>query len=107
MSLVFHELVTNAAKYGALSQPSGQLSVSWRIAPEDASRLKLVWRESGIRNVTKASKTGFGTRLINATVKGEMHGNLLTCYQSDGMRYEMDLLVAPAIQIAKKPEHKG
>ena len=108
MSLVFHELVTNAAKYGALSQPSGQLSVGWWTAPEDAARLKLVWCESGIPNVTKPSKTGFGTRLIAATVKGEMHGKLLTHYQSDGVRYEMELLVAPAIHLAKqKPNIRG
>ena len=108
MSLVFHELVTNAAKYGAFSQTGGHLSVGWCTAPEDASRLKLAWRESGVANVTRPSKTGFGTRLINATVKGEMHGKLLTCYQSDGVRYEMDLLVAPAIQIAKqKPNITG
>jgi hypothetical protein len=41
--------------------------------------------------------------LINATVEGEMHGRLLTCFQSDGVRYEMDLLVAPTIRMAEQP----
>lgn len=109
MSMVFHELVTNAAKYGALSRPSGKLAISWWTAVEDASRLQLAWCESGISNVTKPSKTGFGTRLINATVKREMHGKLGTYYEPDGIRYEMDLLVAPTVQIERmqKPITKG
>lgn len=97
MSLVFHELVTNAAKYGALAQPRGRLSVSWRISDEDNSRVNIAWNESGLCNVARPSKTGFGTRLIDATVTREMHGKLLSCYQSDGVRYELDLLIAPAI----------
>ena len=101
MSLVFHELVTNAAKYGALSQNGGKLIVSWRTPPEDASRLELSWHESGVLDVSEPSKPGFGTRLINATINREMQGKLSTCYETDGVRYVMDLLVAPAIQIAK------
>ena len=100
ISLVLHELVTNAAKYGALSQPSGQLSICWRTATDDPSRLKLSWRESGVANAAEPSKGGFGTRLINATVKQEMRGNLTVRYEKDGIRYDMDLPLAPAISTA-------
>jgi two-component sensor histidine kinase len=65
LGLMFHELATNAAKYGALSTPSGVLQVSWRIVGD---RLSLTWDESNGPPVTTPDRTGFGTRLINSAL---------------------------------------
>jgi PAS domain S-box-containing protein len=71
LSLIFHELATNARKYGALSQESGRLSVEWSVYSSKDRTLKLEWKESSA--VLNSSKdTGFGSVLIQKTV--EAHG---------------------------------
>ena len=63
LMLVFHELATNAVKYGALSTPQGRVTLSWNVtsAPD---KLSLAWRESGGPNVAATSRKGFGSRLL-------------------------------------------
>ncbi|MGE6741118.1 sensor histidine kinase [Allorhizobium pseudoryzae] len=65
LALVIHELATNAAKYGALSVPSGIVKIVWSRTGED---LDIQWREEGGPPVSPPAKTGFGSRLIAATV---------------------------------------
>src|SRR3546814_4791368 len=66
LSLVLHELATNAAKYGALSVSGGRVQVSWQV--EDANgQLRIKWAESGGPPVTPPATTGYGTRLIPYT----------------------------------------
>jgi two-component sensor histidine kinase len=89
LSMVLHELVTNAAKYGALSDPQGRLSILWQLN-QQTSNVHLNWSEYGVTDMTRPSKTGFGTRLINATIKHELHGNFDVAYEPDGIRYSMD-----------------
>jgi CheY-like chemotaxis protein len=66
-----HELATNAVKYGALSSIAGRLRVSWELKP---STLVLHWEESGGPRVRKPAKLGFGTRIIVASVEGQLGG---------------------------------
>lgn len=101
ISLLLHELITNAAKYGALSQPNAHLSVHWNTAPKDPSYLQLTWQETGVSDVTKPSRTGFGTRLINTTVKSELQGNIETQFGIDGVRHRMNLQIAPTVRLDK------
>ena len=61
LGLMFHELATNAAKYGALSTPNGFLQISWRMVGD---RLSVIWDENNGPPVTAPEKTGFGTRLL-------------------------------------------
>jgi PAS domain S-box-containing protein len=89
LSMVLHELVTNAAKYGALSNPQGRLSIVWQLN-QQTTNVHLNWSEYGVTDMTPPSKTGFGTRLINATIKHELHGNFDVTYESDGIRYSLD-----------------
>lgn len=65
MALVFHELATNAAKYGALSRDEGQVSVGWSIHDD---RLEVTWNESGGPRVSQPETRGFGSTLIETTV---------------------------------------
>jgi two-component sensor histidine kinase len=67
MALILHELGTNSIKYGALSAPTGRVSVTW--VADDA--LRIHWAERGGPRVTPSSTIGFGTTLIAQSVKGQ------------------------------------
>jgi two-component system CheB/CheR fusion protein len=70
-SLVLHELATNAAKYGALAQPAGNVSVTWRLPALNGGRgLQLTWRESGAPPQSQPRPTGLGSRLIENAIPG-------------------------------------
>jgi PAS domain S-box-containing protein len=76
MGMVLHELVTNAAKYGALSVPTGQVSVSWERRPNGnaAANLIFVWREFGGPKTAAWIRSGYGIRLIRELVPYELGG---------------------------------
>jgi PAS domain S-box-containing protein len=75
-ALVMHELMTNAAKYGALSNADGRIDIVWTLeGPENQSLLTFEWRESGGPAVVDPTRTGFGSRLLRSSLKtyGEVH----------------------------------
>lgn len=90
LSLVLHELATNAAKYGALSHPSGKVTVNWRVE-EAEQRLRLTWRESGGPPVVAPETTGYGTRLIQSTATYTLGGEVELKYAAGGL--EADIVV--------------
>lgn len=83
--LVFHELATNAAKYGSFSRQTGTVDLSWTVRTQNAQPLlTVVWRESGGPSVTQPESTGFGSTLIekaipNATVRREFGSEGVIC----------------------------
>jgi PAS domain S-box-containing protein len=91
--LVLHELVTNAAKYGALSSPSGQLELSWTIAdsPGRPPQLRLHWSESGGPPVEKPKRQGFGSRLIRRSIEGELAGYIVINFAPTGVSYDLSV----------------
>jgi two-component sensor histidine kinase len=87
LSLILHEMATNAVKYGGLSTPGGEVRVSWHA--EDGERsLRLKWRESGGPPVAAPTVAGFGTELIASTITYSLHGQLEQDYAPDGFRAE-------------------
>jgi PAS domain S-box-containing protein len=69
LNLAFHELATNAAKYGALSAPSGSLSVTWTLdVGQTGSILNMRWEETGGPHVNEPTRKGFGSRLVKRTL---------------------------------------
>ena len=90
LSLVLHELFTNSAKYGAISDPSGTLSISWSTRINGSMRLQFEWDESGLTNASRPIKTGFGSRLIEATITHQLHGTIYFDPRPEGYRYEME-----------------
>jgi two-component sensor histidine kinase len=66
LSLVFHELVTNAIKHGALSQANGRIDIAWERTGED---LTIRWTERGGPETSPPAQRGFGTRLVTGCVK--------------------------------------
>lgn len=71
VAMALHELATNAAKYGALSNGGGHVSVVWERQLQ-TNRLKLIWQESGGPEVSPPKQTGFGTHLIERAFGGQL-----------------------------------
>ena len=89
LALVIHELATNAAKYGALSMPDGTLDLSWR---RDDGSLVLTWDERGAPPARpEARKPGFGSKLIDATVKRQLLGEISYAWEADGLKVELSI----------------
>ncbi|MET0544728.1 MAG: HWE histidine kinase domain-containing protein [Caulobacterales bacterium] len=84
LALVFHELATNAAKYGALSSEAGKLSVTWRVAEDGA--LHVNWIESGGPPVTPPRRTGFGSVLLNRSIPFDLGGASDIAFDRDGLK---------------------
>jgi two-component sensor histidine kinase len=85
VAMVIHELVTNAAKYGALSRPDGSVSVSWGRAPVDvATTLTITWRELGGPPIAAAVQSGYGSRLIRDLIPFELGGTVSLDFPADG-----------------------
>jgi light-regulated signal transduction histidine kinase (bacteriophytochrome) len=87
VALVLHELMTNAAKYGALSVPEGRLHLSWRIS--DAGDCILLWRESEGPKVAPPTRSGFGTRLIQTTMEYDLGGSAAVDYDPVGLQAKL------------------
>lgn len=96
LALVLHEMATNAAKYGALSAPGGQVRIGWLV--EDEMKLRLNWVESGGPAVTAPATTGFGSTLIQSTIIYGLRGQLEQQYAADGYRAEIVIPLGSAAQ---------
>ena len=83
LGLAFHELATNAAKYGALSVVSGKTRLTWRLEPE---QLVISWIETGGPAVEKPAATGFGMKTILAAVERQLHGHVEFDWRKEGLR---------------------
>lgn len=102
MALAFHELATNAAKYGALSEPGGQVRIAWSTEKRDGgrTRLQLCWQETGGPSVEPPTKTGFGTRLIERGLAAELPGVIRLDYRPSGLVCTMEAELAPPVDEA-------
>ena len=86
-SMALHELATNAAKYGALSDHKGTLKIAWHVERNDrSSRLRLEWRELDGPPVVPPQHKGFGSRLIERGLAQELNGEAKMEYLPDGLR---------------------
>jgi PAS domain S-box-containing protein len=88
VAVTLHELATNAAKYGALTVPNGQISLKW--LHEADGRLTLQWREIGGPPVKTPKHQGFGTRVIERTI-GQLKGKARFDWHADGLVCEITL----------------
>ncbi|MBR1210824.1 sensor histidine kinase [Bradyrhizobium sp. JYMT SZCCT0180] len=75
LSMIVHEIATNAAKYGALSNDSGTVALDWEIiAQSDGRKLRMIWTESGGPHVSAPVQRGFGSRLIERSARDQLGG---------------------------------
>jgi len=102
IGLAIHELATNAIKYGALSQPSGKVRISWAFE-DDASvspQLSLNWIEHGGPSVLPPSRKGFGHVVIGEMVERSLNGTVATEFAAEGLRWSVSI---PAINLVDAP----
>jgi two-component sensor histidine kinase len=90
LALVFHELATNAAKYGALSVPDGRLSIGWTM---QADRLTIEWVERGGPLVEPPSRDGFGSKLFRRALD-PYHGRVERTFERGGLKCRITLALA-------------
>ena len=89
--MALHELTTNAAKYGALSVPTGHIDTAWRLRQTaDGRRLNFTWQESGGPAVKK-SREGFGTKLITQGLALQLDGSVELDFDTDGIRCAIEI----------------
>ncbi len=94
LTLALHELATNAAKYGALSNDGGSVEVRWSIETDSVT---LIWSEHGGPAVTEPAKFGFGTRLLQRAIASDLGGTVSIDFAPAGL---ICTIVAPLTHIA-------
>ncbi|MEP2735509.1 MAG: hypothetical protein ABJP34_04350 [Erythrobacter sp.] len=83
LALVFHELATNAAKYGALSEPGGTVDIKISL---DDDKVTVNWIETGGPPAPAPEEKGFGTRLIVMSIRNQLGGTLEQSWLHSGMQ---------------------
>ncbi len=90
--MAFHELATNAAKYGALSALNGRVRVTWDMSKSaEQPLLRLSWTETGGPPVKHSGHKGFGTTLIESGLSLELDGNVSLAFEPGGLRCTMEI----------------
>lgn len=89
LGIVFHELSTNAVKYGALQKPGRALEITWK---KEAGNVKLVWMETGSIDLADNLGNGFGTKAIDLTAK-QLGGTSTREFFSNGMIFHLSFPV--------------
>lgn len=122
LAMALHELATNASKYGALSQGSGHLAISWRLEPADAGEepwLHIDWRESGVSMPGAGSEptgTGQGRELIERALPYQLQAKTSYELGPDGVHCSISIPVSawtrlgeagPGRGIAARTQHPG
>jgi two-component sensor histidine kinase len=104
LGLAFHELVTNATKYGALSVPNGYIEIDWQLRPceggngsEDPDLMCLTWREHNGPEVVVSPDSGFGRMLLERVVGQALGGTVKLEFAADGLFCTMQLPVSRVI----------
>ena len=90
LNLVFHEMATNAVKYGALSEINGKITIDWLIG---SGTVTLLWSETGGPKVSAPVKYNFGSRLVTATLK-QMNATLDPTFAETGYCYKISFALA-------------
>lgn len=89
LGMIFHELATNAAKYGALSSETGRVFIDWSLSNQDEPWVVIVWREMDGPSVLKPDRRGFGTRLIERNIRHDLAGVVNLRYLTTGFTAEI------------------
>ncbi len=92
LALSIHELATNAAKYGALSTQEGRVVITWT---EDVGLVRITWLESkGPAIIANPARKGFGSALIDRSVKGQLGGTFSQEWHSDGLKVTLSIPIS-------------
>lgn len=95
LAMAAHELATNAVKHGALSVPGGRVSISWRLEGGPAGMLRLRWAETGGPPLARPpSRRGFGSRVLEATLRGQLGGTVSLAWGAEGLACDIGVPLA-------------
>jgi two-component sensor histidine kinase len=91
LAMAFHELATNAAKYGALSVSAGRIEINWKPVRLDNKRsvLQIDWIEKGGPPVTYPRQRSFGSKLIEGSIAAELGGTASLAFAPEGLHCEI------------------
>jgi two-component sensor histidine kinase len=95
LSMIVHEMATNAAKYGALSNDTGTVELGWRVITEQSvskvktEKLTMTWNESGGPLVAAPVRRGFGSRLIERSARDQLGGEATVDFLPRGVVYSI------------------
>jgi two-component sensor histidine kinase len=88
LSMIVHEIATNAAKYGALSNDTGRIALDWEVLAESPKKmLRLIWTETGGPSVVAPVQRGFGSRLIERSARDQLGGEATVDFLPHGVVY--------------------
>ena len=103
IGLALHELITNAAKYGALSTSDGTISITWAIEGSATEpRFKIQWQEKGGPPVTKPIRQGFGHSVLLQMAPYSLGATVDLSFPPEGLKWHLD---APAALVLKPGPH--
>ena len=102
-TMVVHELVSNAAKYGALSTPAGSIAIGWSQEGDDGA-LVLTWKERNGPPVTQPTRRGFGSVVIERSLRHEINGHCTLTFDADGVGC---VITIPAGHVVLEQESKA
>jgi len=97
LNMAFHELATNAQKYGSLSSPAGRVDVTWQ--PDGDADVAIDWRESDGPTVVEPVRRGFGSRLIEQALPREMGGEARLVFDAAGLVCHMRLPLSSKLRL--------
>ncbi|MCX7284025.1 MAG: PAS domain S-box protein [Novosphingobium sp.] len=100
IGMAFHELATNALKYGALSHPGGRVALSWQ---DDQGKLCIEWRERGGPPVREPERHGFGTTLIRTIPARSLDADVTLDYAPTGVYWKIVCTLDGAQTVAGQP----
>jgi two-component system CheB/CheR fusion protein len=100
LGMAVHELATNAAKYGAFSNPRGKVRLNWLRQDDGESDIYIfTWTETGGPAPTVSGDDGFGTQLIKSTITGSLNGTVTFNWEPDGLQCVLKIPVNALIEI--------
>lgn len=100
LSLALHELVTNAVKYGALSNDVGHVEIGWEVVQRELSEFRLRWIERGGPPVKHPEQRGYGSRVIEEGLAREIDGKVEIKYANEGLECTVQ---APLQKVTGEP----
>lgn len=108
LALAFHELATNAAKYGALTVNDGSVGVRWSVSGPSAKLvLRIVWAESNGPAVTPPARRGFGSALIERALATELNAEVKLDFAAEGLKCEFDIPLTAAVGTLRNAPDEG
>jgi two-component sensor histidine kinase/CheY-like chemotaxis protein len=103
LALALHELVTNSAKYGALSTQEGRLSIIWE---NETGPLRLAWEETGGPQVETPTSRGFGTQSVIASIESQLGGQAEFDWRPEGLLCRLSVPLSPRSAAQDRNPHR-